>query len=209
MLNNDTRVKICGITSVEDARLSASLGADYLGLIFVDSPRRVSLDVARDIRDAVPRSVLIGVFADAPADEVADTCVTCGLNMIQLHGAESPAYCDELQSRISLPVIKVFKSSQLGDLKRIREYVRTSFLHFDLDKKTDTGAAQKELWKKAAGLRRKGYRIFLAGKLNSENVGEALECVLPFCVDVASGVERSPGVKDPAALSQFIAEVKR
>lgn len=210
-----TRVKICGIASPEDARLTVSLGADYLGLIFTESPRRVTVDTAREIRKAVPSALLVGVFKDDPLDDVAKICNSGVISIVQLHGTETPEYCGELMSRSHLPIIKTVSESQLDDADRMRDYRTTSFFLFDLDKPSGNGTGprtngnRERLWSEAAKVRRKGYRIFLAGALDASNVHDAVHQVKPYCVDVASGVEKSPGVKDRAALERFMAQVKR
>jgi len=210
-----TRVKICGITSPEDARLTASLGADYLGLIFAESPRRVTIDRAKEIRNAVPSALLVGVFKNNPLDEVTEICDSGIINIVQLHGSETPEFCSELMSRSHLPIIKTVSESQLEEADRMRDYRTTSFFLFDLDKVSGNGARprvngnQKRLWSEAAKVRGKGYRIFLAGALDASNVHDAVHKVKPYCVDVASGVEKSPGVKDRAALEKFMAQVKK
>lgn len=209
MLN--TQVKVCGITTPRDAQLSMSLGADYIGLVFADSKRRVTPDVAQDIRTRVPDALLVGVFMDESLEAVIDISRQSGLNMIQLHGSESPKYCDALIDRLRLPVIKSFTSSQLDNIERVSDYTRASYFLFDLDKGVDPATAngtRDRLWEEAASLRGRGYRIFLAGGLDSENVASAVDRVSPHCIDVASGVEQQPGVKDSAALKQFIKEVK-
>ncbi len=209
----ETRIKICGITTVEDAKLSHAEGADYIGLIFADGIRRVTEAQARQIRQALPSAMLIGVFQDAPLNEVVSIGRSCGLNMIQLHGCETPEYCDALLSGLSLPVIKAFTMSQLPSADVLRRYTRTSYFMLDLDKNYNIvsrlNGHRDRLWSTAAALRNKGYRIFLAGGLNPENVREAVKRVAPFGIDVASGIEKSPGVKDAQALSRFIAEAKR
>jgi len=207
----DTQVKICGITSPKDAKLSMSLGADYIGLVFADSRRRVTPDVALAIRASVPDALLVGVFLDESIETVVDIAKRCRLNMIQLHGSESPRYCDALGNRLGLPIIKVFSYSQLDTLDRINEYKRVSFYLFDLDKGGDPGRVNGErdrLWETAASLRSKGYRIFLAGGLDTDNVARAVERVTPYGIDVASGVEHTAGVKDSSAMRRFIKEVK-
>lgn len=209
-----TRIKVCGITSPADAKLCMTHGADYLGLIFAESPRRVTVEAARPIRDAVLNAILVGVFADMPVDEVARIARACGLDMIQLHGNESPLYCNALHGQLSLPVIKAVSASQIGSGNDLKQYKRTSYFLFDLDK----GAAaqrhngprdvREDLWRRAAAMRRRGYRIFLAGGLDVTNVREAVANVEPYGIDVARGVEKSPGVKDPQTLRRFIKAVK-
>lgn len=211
---HNIRIKICGITSPEDASLCTSHGADYLGLIFAESPRRITRDAARAVRIAVPDAMLVGVFAGAPVDEVVHTCRQCGINMVQLHGDESPEYCDVLHKNLSLPIIKALSSSELAEPDPLRGYHRTSYFLYDLDKRprgaeaAPVNGARDRLWADAAAARRKGYRIFLAGALDEHNVESALEHVAPYAIDVASGVERSPGVKDPVAVERFIKAVR-
>jgi phosphoribosylanthranilate isomerase len=212
----DTRIKICGITSPEDAELSQSLGADYIGMIFANGSRRVSQETAKAIREAVPHAMLTGVFADTPIGEVVGIGRACGLNLIQLHGRETPEYCDALQSCLSLPIIKAFSVNQLPDPRRLRDYTRTSYFMFDLDKNHNLREAsqivngqRERLWSTAAAIRSKGYRVFLAGGLSPANVREAVRRVGPYAIDVASGVESSPGIKDSEVLGRFITEVRR
>jgi phosphoribosylanthranilate isomerase len=168
----DTRIKVCGITSPADAKLASSHGADYLGLIFAKSPRRVTVEAARNVREAVPNAMLVGVFVDAPIDDVAATARACGLDLVQLHGKESPEYCDALHAQTSLPIIKVFSASQLDGAERLKQYKRTSYFLFDLDKgdgareQDKVQGAHDDLWQRADALRRRGYRIFLAGGLD-------------------------------------------
>lgn len=208
----DTRIKICGITTPEDAEAAAVLGVDYLGLIFVESSRRVSFEQAAKIRNAVPDAMLVGVFMDTPLDEVVGTARDARVNMVQLHGNESPAYCDALLERLGLPVIKSFTRARLAN-NSLHEYRRTSYFHVDLDKNTtgNGGATdnQVRLWAEATALRNKGYRIFLAGALTPHNVRQAVQRVQPYCVDVASSVEASPGIKDHERMRQFVTEVRR
>ena len=105
------RVKICGITTVADARAAVAAGADALGLVFAESPRRIDGDRAAEIIAAVsPFVVVVGVFMDQPIDLIADTALQCDLDFVQLHGGETPEFCDEVQSRTNIPIIKTFKA---------------------------------------------------------------------------------------------------
>ena len=209
----DTRIKICGITSAEDARLANRLGADYLGVIFADGVRGVPVETAIAIREAVPSAMLAGVFVDSPLQSVVSIARACGLNIVQLHGDEGPEYCNELQSQLMLPIIKAFRPDQLGDVNRLNEYTRVSYIMLDLDKnqrpeQPHLNGHREQLWSKAAEIRGKGYRVFLAGGLNPDNVRHAITRVLPYGIDVASGVEKRPGVKDSETLGRFIAEAR-
>jgi phosphoribosylanthranilate isomerase len=208
----DTRIKICGITTPEDAERTAALGVDYLGLIFAKSPRRVTLERAREIRAAVPNVILVGVFMDSPLADVLTISRAACINMVQLHGDESPAYCEALLSQLSLPIVKSFTRGLSVD--RLAGYRRASYFHIDLAKNTqDNGSSvsreQESLWGEAATLRSQGYRLFLAGSLHSGNVRQALKLVQPYGIDVASGVESEPGIKDYEKMRRFIMEVRR
>ena len=209
----ETRIKICGITSVDDARMIARAGADYLGLIFADSARRVDIETARAIRAALPSAMLIGVFQDAPLDDVVTTGRECGLNLVQLHGSEPPEYCDALLGQLSRPVIKAFSVDKLFDPRALQSYTRTSYFLIDLSKNYvaahGLNGHRDTLWSTAAQLRSRGYRIFLAGGLNPGNVREAIRRVDPFGIDVASGVEKSPGRKDLDAVARFVEEARQ
>jgi phosphoribosylanthranilate isomerase len=209
-----TRIKICGITSAEDARLAERLGADYLGVIFADGVRRVEPETAMAIREAVPAAMLIGVFADAPVKDVVSLARASRLNMIQLHGNEDPDYCNKLQAHVMLPIIKAFRPRELTNLDLLRHYTRMSYFMLDLDKnerpeQPHVNGRREELWEKAAMIRNKGYRVFLAGGLNPDNVRHAIYRVLPYGIDVASGVEKRPGVKDLETLGRFVEEARR
>jgi phosphoribosylanthranilate isomerase len=212
-MTTSTKVKICGITTPSDAKLAADLGADYIGVIFVDSPRKVDIARAREIRRAENRALLVGVFKDAPKEEVIETARAVGLDLVQLHGDESPDYCDDILSRVGRPIIKAFQSSNLPDVRELSHYRTAGFFLFDIDKSMIRNPPNEELihrmWDIAARKRRKGFRIFLAGALDKENVREAIRRTHAFGVDVCRGVEESPGVKCPEELAQFIAEVRR
>jgi phosphoribosylanthranilate isomerase len=197
---------------VDDARLALALGVDFLGLIFAESPRRVDLAAARTIRCAVPDAVLVGVFVDAPQDDVTAAVTACGLNYVQLHGTETPEYCERLRVATATPIIKAFRVRDVPDKTTLGAYETTSLFLFDLDRDTDADDVVRtmgDLWEDASQRRREGFRTIIAGALDVTNVREAIEKTSAFCVDVCRGVEASAGVKDPAALAGFIAEVRR
>jgi phosphoribosylanthranilate isomerase len=210
------RVKICGITSAHDALAAVSAGADYVGVIFADSPRRVDLARAQEIRVAIPDATLVGVFRDQPLDEVVHLTVASGVNLVQLHGSESPAYCDGVRSRTGRPVIKAFHSRTIPGTRELAAYQTTSYFLFDVAPRTAGGPARSadtdddraRVWADVSKTRRKGFRVFLAGALDPSNVRDAVRQSHAFAVDVCRGVERSPGVKDPDSISRFIAEVR-
>jgi len=212
-MTRSTRIKICGITTTEDARLAASLGADYLGLIFVESPRKIDITRAREIRRAEHRSLLVGVFKDAPLEEVVETTRAARLDLVQMHGDESPDYCDDVLARTGRPLIKAFKASNLPDVREMSRYRTAGFFLFDIDKNLIENPPSEDvihrMWDIASRKRRKGFRIFLAGALDKENVREAIRRTHAYGVDVCRGVEETPGIKDPKELGQFIEEVRR
>lgn len=212
-MTTSTKIKICGITTPGDAMLAANLGADYLGLIFVKSRRMVDIARAREIRRAENRSLLVGVFKNSPKEEVIETTRAARLDLVQLHGNESPDYCDDVLARTGRPIIKAFQSSNLPDVLELSHYRTAAFFLFDIDKTMIENPPPENLihrmWEVAARKRRKGFRIFLAGALDKDNVREAIRRTHAFGVDVCRGVEESPGIKDADQLQQFIEEVRR
>ena len=206
---NDTRVKICGITTPGDAQLAASLGADYIGVVFADSPRRVDVERAREIRAAVPGSTLVGVFKDQDLEDVVRITRDSGVDMVQLHGTEPPGFCDAVLARTGKPVIKAFDSSRIPGADELAAYVTTSYFLFDLDHNGTPGRDHMDrVWKEVSRTRRMGFRVFLAGGLDPANVREAIRRTQAFAVDVSRGVESAPGVKDAGVLGRFFAEAR-
>jgi phosphoribosylanthranilate isomerase len=213
---NETRIKVCGITCLEDARKCFSLGVDYLGVIFADSPRKVSMETVRMIRTALPRARLVGVFVDAPLEFVARVVEHCGLDLVQLHGSETPAYCEKLFEAASIPIIKAVSPGSESRIGALGEYGEAHYFLFDLDKANaypfrsseERAGSLDMLWQAAAQASAEGYRVFLAGGLDASNVRSCMSTVDPFCIDVCRGVERQPGIKDEDLLERFIAEVR-
>jgi phosphoribosylanthranilate isomerase len=204
-----TRIKICGITNADDARLAASLGADYIGVIFADSPRRVDIERAREIRNAVSGVLVVGVFRNQPVEEVIAITRETGIDLVQLHGDESPDFCNEVLTRTGKPVIKGFSADRMPDADRLAEYATTSYFLFDLQRGVQkTDADVERVWTEVLRTRRKGFRVFLAGALDPANVREAIRRTHAFAVDVCRGVERTPGVKDPDVLQRFFVEAR-
>ncbi len=209
---SDARVKICGITTIDDARFAVSKGTDYIGLIFAESERGVDHVRGLKIRDAVPDAKIVGVFLDAPVTDVVETVRTVGLDLIQLHGNESPEYCSEVYARTLKPIIKAFPVNDLPDTAMLSTYDTTRFFMFDLNKSVsvqDTSARSLDaLWGHVSRKRAQGFHVFLAGALDESNVRAAIDQTQAYGVDVCRGVESSPGVKNRAAVERFIAEVK-
>jgi phosphoribosylanthranilate isomerase len=205
-----TRVKICGLTRPEDAALCASLAVDYLGVIFADSPRKVTPAQAAAIRGAVSGATLVGVFATAGVDEITRTATAAGLDMIQVHGNESQDFCRGLRERTGLPIIKAVSGDQIPDPGSPAEWTATDFFLLDLIKgEPAPEEAMLKLWAAAARASRQGRSVFLAGGLDPHNVRQAMEQAAPFGVDVCRGVEQAPGIKDHGKVTEFMKEVQR
>jgi phosphoribosylanthranilate isomerase len=198
------RVKICGITNRTDAELATRLGADYLGLIFVPgSPRHVTPEQARAILDFAPRPPAIGVFVNAGTDEVLRTVETAHLAGVQLHGDEEP---DDVYDLPGFR-IKAFRVKGPESLSRVDEY-HTEAILFDTHVEGAAGGTGRTFdHELVVELARRRW-VFLAGGLTPENVADAARHVMPYAVDVSSGVEASPGHKDPARLEFFFASLR-
>ena len=195
-------VKICGVTTPDDAAMAAALGADALGLNFwAHSKRLVSAARARRIMEAVPPFVwVVGVFVNAKPKEIEAIASAVGLHAVQLHGDESPAQA----SRLSLPTVKALRvESATAAEREARRYERVGTLLLDAPQVGYGGGGVTFDWKVARRIARE-RPILLAGGLNADNVGRAIKLVKPMGVDVASGVERAPGIKDERKVRAFI-----
>ncbi len=195
-------VKICGITSEEDALLAVAMGADAVGFIFAPSPRQMRpSDVHAIVRRLPPEILTVGVFKDERAQRVVEVINETRLKAVQLHGHESRADCGYVSVRVPV-MIKAFVA---GDerLERAEEYGADIIL---LDTPSP-GSGKVFDWRLAEGAPR-SRRIVLAGGLDAGNVGEAIRTVHPWGVDVASGVESSPGKKDPMKIRAFVQAAK-
>ena len=210
------RIKICGITSVEDALLAAEAGADAIGLNFYDkSPRYVTAEKAKEISDALPAGVAkVGVFVNSLPKGIIATVNRVGLTAVQLHGDEGP---DFLAGLGKLPVIKAFrcKESTLDSVKAFLDLCGESSqpiaVLLDAHAPGNYGGTGQILdWAGLARERNKllGLPLILAGGLTSQNVAEAISLARPDAVDTASGVESAPGKKDPEKVRPFVAAAK-
>ena len=198
-----TRVKICGITRLEDALAAIEAGADALGFNFwPGSKRHVPLARAIDIASALPAGVLrVGVFVRAGPDVVSAAVRAVGLGAVQLHGDEDPAE----YAGAGAPLWQVLRiDSALPDSVS----PRAAELLLDAWVEGFGGAGRRFDWQLAHGARRFGLPVWIAGGLTPDNVGEAVRRAVPAGVDVASGVESAPGVKDPARVRAFVAAVR-
>lgn len=203
-----TRVKVCGITRLEDARLAVELGADALGFNFYPpSPRSIAGGDARSIIEQLPPLVAsVGVFADeTDAGKVSAIAREAGVHTIQLHGPRFPEFCSALEGFSMIRAVAVTKDFNPEMLVALRA---DAFLLDAFHAKLKGGTGMTIDWTAARKAKEYGT-IILAGGLNPENVGQAISTVRPFAVDVASGVESAPGKKDPALLRAFFDAVEK
>ena len=204
-----TRVKICGITNGEDARLAAEHGAWAIGLIFwPNSPRRCELADAEAIGAELRRDLeLTGVFVNATLDEVAQTADAASLSILQLHGDEGPAYCREAARRTGCKVMKAARVRGAADITALRAFPTDLHLLDAYVPQTPGGTGASFNWE-LARRHRGSSLVVLSGGLTPENVGQAIEVAHPFAVDSASGTEAEPGRKDPAKVKAFFRAVE-
>ncbi len=203
------RVKICGITNVEDAERAVELGAWALGLIFHQpSPRRCPVGEAERVAAALRRKVaLAGVFVNASLEEVARRSEALGLSLVQLHGDEGPAFCAEVARRTGAKVIKAVRLRSAGDLRALGSYHTDYHLVDGYAADLYGGSGRTVDWS-VLEKRRSRVPLIVSGGLTPDNVAEAIAVAHPFAVDTASGTEAQPGRKDPAKLEAFFAAVR-
>jgi phosphoribosylanthranilate isomerase len=201
-----TRVKICGVARLEDALLAAELGAWAVGMVFyANSPRRCSLEEAERIAAALRRRVEIaGVFVNASLEEVGDVSDRVGLTLVQLHGDEGPAFCGEVARRTGARIIKAAAARGRASLQDLERF-HTDFHLLDGYAAGLRGGTGTRVDLSLLANRRSSVPLILSGGLDAEHVGEAIAAVAPYAVDVASGVEAAPGVKDPERMRAFFA----
>ena len=199
------RVKICGITSMEDALQAVQAGADALGFVFYEkSPRYLPPERAESIIGVLPPFVqVVGLFVNADAGFVNDTADRCLLDLVQLHGDEPPDYCELIRRR----VIKAFRVKDITSLDPVRNYSIAGILLDAFSPKAYGGTGLTFNWEVAQEAGQYGP-VILAGGLTPENVCQAVERVNPYGVDVSSGVETAPGRKDPEKVREFIRQAK-
>ena len=207
------KVKICGITNLPDAELAVELGAWALGMIFYEgSPRQCSLAEAAAIVATLRRRVeLCGVYVNAPLERVERDMDELGLSLIQLHGDEGPAYCEEARRRTGARVIKAAQVSTPGDVRALERY-HVDFHLLDArsaasERKGMRGGTGETFDWALVAERRSKVPLILSGGLRAENVGEAIAATQPYAVDTASGTEAAPGHKDPQRLRAFFRAV--
>lgn len=209
------KVKVCGITNLEDALASCEYGADALGFIFHNkSPRFIEPEKAKEIVKTIPPFVTtVGVFVDEGANTINEIVKKIGLHAVQLHGNESPEFCEGIQSKI----IKTFRikgarvmgigTGEQGVNKEMERYNVSAYLLDTYKEGVEGGTGATFSWGVAKDAIKAG-KIILAGGLTTENVKQAIKIVMPYAVDVSSGVEEMPGKKDLRKVMEFIETAK-
>jgi len=199
------RVKICGITNIEDALAAVDYGADALGFIFFDkSPRYITTEKAKEIISWLPPFVTtVGVFVNEDPERIKEIMGRAGLNILQLHGEEPPDAC-----KVWHRVIKAFRVKDFTDLDPFEKYRASAFLLDTYTPESFGGTGQTFNWDIAVEAKRFG-RIILSGGLNPDNVEKAIKWVNPYAVDVCSGIEKEKGRKDLVKMKVFIEKIRK
>jgi len=202
MKDSHTKVKICGITRLEDALCAAACGADAVGFIFhPESPRYITPERVRAIVTRLPRGIAtVGVFVNHKREEVEQTAEVCGLDLIQLHGDESPAYCRQFPPE---RVIKAVSPGTPEEVRALGAYEVRAFLVDARDTGRYGGTGKRSDWELAIKIR-KAHPLILAGGLDPGNIKEALAAVAPHAVDINSGCELAPGIKNHDRMRRII-----
>lgn len=202
-----TRVKICGLTRPGDAATALALGADALGMVFyLRSPRGVDIPRAQEITAGLsPFVTVVGLFVDAPPEAVRAVLQAVRIDLLQFHGDEAPEYC----AGFDRPYIKALRMREGLDLRQaMRDYRQALGLLLDSHRPGVAGGSGETFdWGRVPP--DPPLPVILAGGLNPDNVGEAIRRVRPYAVDVSSGVESAPGIKDPDRLARFFEAVRR
>jgi phosphoribosylanthranilate isomerase len=202
----DVKIKICGLTNVEDALAAVEAGADLLGFVLWEkSLRHVTVERAREIaRQLPPGTQRAGVFVDATVEQVMFSLRTCDFSALQFHGSETPSFCRQF----GVMTIKAFRVRDADSLRAIAGYDTDAFL---LDSQVEGrlgGTGETFDWSLAAAAMKFGRPVFLAGGLTPENVAAAIRTAQPYGVDVSSGVESAPGKKDHRKMRDFVAAAR-
>ncbi len=201
------RVKICGVTRPQDVRLVAQSGADAIGFQMSQGPRKITPAQAKKLIKLVPPYLTpVGVFVNEPLAKVKKLIKFCGFQAVQLHGDEKAAYCEQ----IHVPVMKVIRMKNRTTHRTYKKYKVAAFLldSFHKGVRGGTGKSFEPAWAKKA-VAELPAPVLLAGGLNSENVQKAIRASKVFGVDVASGVEVSPGMKDPKKVKKFVVQARK
>lgn len=201
------KVKICGITNLEDAQNAVLFGADAIGFIFTESPRKVKPEIVKNIVRSLDGDILkVGVFVNETIDNVKKTVEMCSLDVVQLHGEEDPSYCSNLRN---WQVIKAFRIKDDLTLKPIMSYKNVFAYLLDTFAEGKYGGSGKVFdWNLAVKAKSFGKPIIVSGGLNIGNIEEAIKVIRPYGVDISSSIEIRPGKKDAGLMKQIISKVK-
>jgi phosphoribosylanthranilate isomerase len=204
----EAKVKICGITNLEDALCAQKCGADFIGFVFAKSPRVIKPSAAaRIIKRLSSKVKIVALFSDQAEKDVLRAIAELGrIDMLQFHGGETPRFCSLFASK---RIIKAFRVKDESSINAISGYAGVDFVLLDGHSDKARGGAGKG-FDPALALKAKRFNIplFIAGGINPQNVSGIVDLVRPFCVDVSSGVERSPGKKDHNLIRLFIQNAK-
>ncbi len=207
MNDRDTqvKVKICGMTNLKDVKVAVDGGVDAVGFIFYKkSPRSVTMQAVRKIVLELPPFVdSVGVFVNETAEQINKIADRCNLDRVQLHGNESPTFCKKIRRR----VIKAIRVKDIQSLKKLSDYPVSSFLLDTFSEDQYGGTGRVFDWNLAYPAKKYGP-IILAGGLTPNNVRQAIKRIQPYGVDVCSGVESQPGIKDHKKMQTFLKNVK-
>ena len=195
------KIKVCGMTSLKDALVAVEGGADAVGFIFYKkSPRSVTMKTVREIVLELPPFVdTVGVFVDETAEQINKIADYCNLDIIQLHGDESPTYCKKIRRK----VIKAFRIKDMQSVKKISNFQVSGFLLDTFSEKLHGGTGKVFDWNLALPAKKFGP-VIMAGGLTPNNVQQAVRQIRPYGVDVCSGVESEPGIKDHKKVRAFL-----
>ena len=205
MANLQIKVKICGMTQLKDALFAVEQGVDAVGFIFYKkSPRAVTMKTVREIITKLPPLVdTVGVFVNESAERLNKIADYCGLDLVQLHGEESPAFCRKIHRR----VIKAFRVKDLQSIKQLEKFPVSGFLLDTFSDDLHGGTGKTFDWNLALSAKKMGP-VILAGGLTPRNILQAVRQVRPYGVDVCSGVEKSPGIKDLEKVRAFLKNIR-
>ncbi len=200
------KIKICGITNLEDALFAAECGADALGFNFYKkSPRYIAPEKAAEVIAQLPPFIVpVAILVNEREEKIRNIQFTTGIKVLQFHGDERPEFCERFATR----VIKAFQVKDKESLKQMAHYHVSAFLLDSYRDDVRGGTGETFDWHLAVVAKTFG-RVILAGGLTPDNVVEAVKLVQPYAVDVAGGVEKDKGIKDHAKLKKFITEVRR
>ena len=203
--NNQVKVKVCGMTNLKDTLLAVEEGSDAVGFIFYKkSPRSVTMKLVREIVLELPPFVdTVGVFVDETADQINKIVDYCNLDMVQLHGDESPTFCKRMRRR----VIKAFRVKDMQSVKKLTNFQVSGFILDTFSESLHGGTGKVFDWNLVLPAKKFGP-IIMAGGLTPSNVRQAIQRVRPYGVDVCSGVESEPGIKDHKKIRFFLKNAK-